>query len=49
MPVVLFLVTHPGEADLSKVILGSFGPLSLPASLLRHGSGGSWAASSQMI
>lgn len=40
MPVVLFLGTYPGEADSPKVILGSFGPLSLAATLLRHGSGG---------
>lgn len=49
MPVVLFLGTHPGEADFPKVILGSFGPLSLAATLLGHGSGGSRTVSSQMI
>lgn len=40
LPVVLFLRTHPGVVDFPKVILGSFGPLSLVAPLLGRGSRG---------
>lgn len=40
MPAVLILGIHSGEADFPKVILGSFGPLSLAATLLGHGGGG---------